>query len=121
MSAYVMSDIHGCYDEFQLMLEKIGFSNDDQLIMAGDYIDRGSKSLDMLKWIESCPENALLLRGNHDEEFALYVGYMKRFNMKDEEFVCENCGKTVEKLNYTARDHCPFCLYSKHVDKDPRR
>lgn len=44
------------------------------------------------------------------------VKCMKRFTMKDEYFICENCGKDVEKLNYTARDHCPFCLYSKHVD-----
>ena len=36
--------------------------------------------------------------------------------MKDENFICENCNYTVEKLNYTARDHCPRCLYSKHVD-----
>lgn len=44
---------------------------------------------------------------------------MKRFTMKDEEFICENCHKKVEKLNYTARDHCPYCLYSKHVDVFP--
>ena len=44
---------------------------------------------------------------------------MKRFNMIDEEFICENCLKKVEKLNYTARDHCPYCLYSKHVDINP--
>lgn len=44
---------------------------------------------------------------------------MKRFNMMDEEFVCENCGEKVSKLNYTARDHCPYCLYSKHVDIMP--
>jgi len=44
---------------------------------------------------------------------------MKIFNMIDESFVCEHCGKNVSKLNYTARDHCPFCLYSKHVDINP--
>ena len=44
---------------------------------------------------------------------------MKRFNMIDEEFICENCHKKVSKLNYTARDHCPNCLYSKHVDINP--
>ena len=44
---------------------------------------------------------------------------MKRFNMIDEEFICENCGNKVSKLNYTARDHCPYCLYSKHVDINP--
>ena len=44
---------------------------------------------------------------------------MKRFNMIDENFICENCGYEVLKLNYTARDHCPNCLYSKHVDINP--
>ena len=44
---------------------------------------------------------------------------MKKFNMIDEEFICENCKKKVNPLKYTARDHCPFCLYSKHVDINP--
>lgn len=44
---------------------------------------------------------------------------MKRFNMVDEKFICEHCNKEVEKLNYSARDHCPYCLYSKHVDINP--
>lgn len=44
---------------------------------------------------------------------------MKKFLMRDENFICENCGKEVSKLNYTARDHCPYCLYSKHVDINP--
>ncbi len=44
---------------------------------------------------------------------------MKKFNMIDEEFICDECGKTVKKLNYTARDHCPYCLHSKHVDINP--
>jgi len=44
---------------------------------------------------------------------------MKSFIMKDEEFTCINCGKLVNKLNYTARDHCPFCLTSIHVDINP--
>ncbi|HIU39739.1 MAG TPA: RNHCP domain-containing protein [Candidatus Aphodocola excrementigallinarum] len=39
--------------------------------------------------------------------------------MLDEAFICEKCGKKVEKLNYSARDHCPYCLYSKHVDINP--
>jgi len=46
-----------------------------------------------------------------------FIGeFMKKFNMIDEEFICENCNSNVNKLNYTARDHCNYCLYSKHVD-----
>ena len=44
---------------------------------------------------------------------------MKKFTMRDEEFECENCGKLVTKLEYSARDHCPHCLFSKHVDIMP--
>lgn len=41
---------------------------------------------------------------------------MKKFTMRDEEFICEYCGIKVKKAGYTARDHCPYCLTSKHVD-----
>lgn len=44
---------------------------------------------------------------------------MKKFNKNDEEFICENCNIKVSKLGYTSRDHCPYCLYSKHVDINP--
>lgn len=44
---------------------------------------------------------------------------MKNFTMRDEQFICENCGQLVNPLGYTARDHCPHCLYSKHVDIMP--
>ena len=39
--------------------------------------------------------------------------------MIDEKFICEHCGKEVKPLGYTSRDHCPYCLYSKHVDINP--
>ena len=44
---------------------------------------------------------------------------MKLFSKNDNFFTCENCGKEVTPLNYTSRDHCPYCLYSKHVDINP--
>ena len=44
---------------------------------------------------------------------------MKKFTKLDEEFICENCKQKIEKLNYTTRDHCNYCLYSKHVDINP--
>lgn len=44
---------------------------------------------------------------------------MKVFNELDEQFICEKCGFNVGKLVYSCRDHCPNCLYSKHVDKNP--
>ncbi len=43
----------------------------------------------------------------------------KRFSKLDESFVCANCGKTVLPLGYTSRNHCPFCLWSVHLDINP--
>lgn len=45
--------------------------------------------------------------------------FMKKFTMRDEDFICLNCNKKVSALKYTARDHCPYCLYSLHVDINP--
>lgn len=41
------------------------------------------------------------------------------FIKNDASFICNNCGKKVEKLEYTSRDHCNHCLYSIHVDINP--
>ena len=85
MNTYVMSDIHGCYDDFIAMLDQIKFSESDQLILAGDYIDRGSQSFEMLKWIENAPDNALLIKGGHEAEFAqcveLIFSFIKKYNI----------------------------------------
>lgn len=76
MSTYVMTDIHGHYDAMKCMLDKIGFCEEDRLICAGDYIDRGPKSYEMLRWMENPGKNVILVRGNHDEEFRLCVKAM---------------------------------------------
>ena len=41
----------------------------------------------------------------------------KLFTRRLENFICENCKTQVEGNGYT--NHCPQCLYSKHVDINP--
>ena len=41
----------------------------------------------------------------------------KLFQKREEDFVCEQCGKTVMGDGYT--NHCPYCLFGKHVDVFP--
>lgn len=41
----------------------------------------------------------------------------KKFKRTKEDFVCEKCGREVEGSGYT--NHCPGCLWSKHVDVNP--
>ena len=47
---------------------------------------------------------------------------MRHFIAKDRNnsFICFNCGGDVPPLvNGSCRNHCPFCLYSLHVDINP--
>ena len=41
----------------------------------------------------------------------------KKFQKRKEDFVCERCGAEVIGGGYT--NHCPKCLWSKHVDVNP--
>ena len=41
----------------------------------------------------------------------------KQFQKKIEDFECENCGEKITGDGYT--NHCPICLWSKHVDVNP--
>jgi rubrerythrin len=43
----------------------------------------------------------------------------KRFIKNDQGFICKNCGRNVLHLSKTSRNHCPYCLYSLHVDNNP--
>ncbi len=41
--------------------------------------------------------------------------------MNENSFICENCGKRVSLRapGTHNRNHCPYCLYSLHLDNDP--
>ena len=67
---YAVSDIHGCFDKYKALLEKLDLGPDDRLYVLGDVVDRGPDGpkilLDMME-----RENVILLLGNHDE--AMYI------------------------------------------------
>ena len=66
MSKYAISDLHGCYDEFVMMLKLIGFSEEDELFILGDIFDRGDKPLEILDYIWG-HKNIHLIKGNHED------------------------------------------------------
>ena len=67
---FVTSDIHGFYDEFRSALKKAGFRVNNPnhiLIICGDIFDRGSKPLEIYKWLRKLPKyRRILIRGNHE-------------------------------------------------------
>ena len=63
---YVMSDLHGCYEEFIKMLQLIGFTDKDTMYILGDVVDRGPHPIKLLKYIME-RKNIILIKGNHEE------------------------------------------------------
>ncbi|MCV2508799.1 MAG: symmetrical bis(5'-nucleosyl)-tetraphosphatase [Candidatus Lightella neohaematopini] len=77
MSIYFIGDIHGCYDELCKLLDIINYDdNNDQLLLTGDLIFRGDKSLEVLKLIYKL-KNTNIVLGNHELNLlALYNGIL---------------------------------------------
>lgn len=68
---YCIGDIHGCFDEFIRMKNRIEAQDPDaKIILLGDLIDRGPKSYEMLCWaLEHVTENGRYqcIMGNHED------------------------------------------------------
>lgn len=63
---YVMSDLHGMYEEYLQMLQKIELQEQDTLYILGDIIDRGKDGLKILIDVMQ-RKNVTLLLGNHEQ------------------------------------------------------
>ena len=46
---YLISDIHGCYEEYRGLLDKIHFSHRDELYVLGDAMDRGPEPIKVIQ------------------------------------------------------------------------
>ena len=64
----VISDIHGCFGSFGRLLERTEWGPSDALILTGDYVERGTGSLPLLRKIMelSAKDNVFVLAGNCD-------------------------------------------------------
>ena len=45
---YAVSDLHGCYDKYIKLLERLNMTSDDSLYILGDIVDRGSDGMKIL-------------------------------------------------------------------------
>ena len=80
MPSYVIGDVQGCFDELMLLLEKINFDpKNDELIFAGDLINRGPKSLEVLEFCLENKKSIEVVLGNHD----IYLLYLIHQNKKN--------------------------------------
>lgn len=69
----MISDIHGCIEQLDALLKEVEYdSSTDQLILLGDYVDRGPRSREVVERVIDLVEthHAVALRGNHDQRLV---------------------------------------------------
>jgi 3',5'-cyclic AMP phosphodiesterase CpdA len=105
-----IGDIHGCYQEFGELLERLELTKDDQLILLGDLVNRGpdsSKVLDLAR-----ANRAISLLGNHE------LRLIKYHRSNDTAYQKENDAVTYSKLfpeDWAYLEAMPLTYYSEEM------
>ena len=84
----IIGDVHGCYDELEQLLGKLGYVREGEIwqhpenrrvVFLGDLVDRGPRTVDVLKLVMAMCQGgqALCVPGNHDIKLLRYLNGKK--------------------------------------------
>ncbi len=112
MSTYAIGDIHGCRIALERLVESLPLTEDDTLVLLGDYIDRGPDSKGVIDWALNYtgPSQLVTLRGNHE------VMMLDARNNAEQFFSWQHFGGEETLLSYKYKDGVDWtkCIPDTH-------
>jgi hypothetical protein len=77
---FCIGDLHGCYEELIELFSKLPINlNKDKVCWVGDYLDRGPKQVECLRFVKNAVETGygIAVLGNHDSRYARYAKHVE--------------------------------------------
>jgi bis(5'-nucleosyl)-tetraphosphatase (symmetrical) len=110
MALYAIGDVQGCFAALQRLLARLSFDpSRDRLWFTGDLVNRGPRSLDVLRFVARLGGNAVTVLGNHDLHLlavAAGAASLRTGDTLDEVLSAPDRDELLQWLS-----HCPLLHY----------
>src|SRR5258708_4035968 len=101
MATWAIGDIQGCFETLTRLLPRLALTPADRIWTTGDLVNRGPRSLEVLRWARGLGDRLVTVLGNHDLHLiarALGIARAKKSDTLDEVLAAEDCGEMVDWL-----------------------
>jgi bis(5'-nucleosyl)-tetraphosphatase (symmetrical) len=124
MAIYAIGDIQGCYYSFKDLLKQVDFDPaHDRLWLVGDLLNRGSGSLEVLRWLYEHRMSVVIVLGNHDlHAIAVAEGMVPAHNSDTLEpiFNAPDCDELLHWLRHQSMIHAEHGYLMVHAGLLPQ-
>jgi bis(5'-nucleosyl)-tetraphosphatase (symmetrical) len=122
VARYAIGDIQGCMASLERLLTLINFSNHDHLWLVGDLVNRGPRSLDVLRWVREHEDSITCVLGNHDLHLlarAAGAAPARKRDTLDEVLAAPDCDRLVDWLRARPLVHVDRSFLLVHAGLHP--
>jgi bis(5'-nucleosyl)-tetraphosphatase (symmetrical) len=123
VAVYAIGDVQGCMSSLERLLALVDFSrHHDQLWLVGDLVNRGPRSLDVLRWAMDLGPAVTCVLGNHDLHLLARAGGAagpKKRDTLDDVLAAADLGRIVDWLRQRPLVHADARYVLVHAGLHP--